>query len=70
MLFFDHLVDIDSIQVFDARVVGVVEGKKEKNLWVVRMIAKGHLVLLLRPIVIQFIHDEGKAEVQAGEMLV
>jgi hypothetical protein len=25
---------------------------------------------LLRPIVIQFIHDEGKAEVQAGEMLV
>jgi hypothetical protein len=35
MLFFDHLVDIDSIQVFDACVVvGVVEGEAEKNLWV------------------------------------
>jgi hypothetical protein len=70
MLFFDHLVDIDSIQVIDARVVGVVEGEAEKNLWVARMKAKGHLVLLLRPRVIEFIHDDGEAEVQAGEMLV
>jgi hypothetical protein len=70
MLFFDHLVDIDSIQVFDACVVGVVEGETEKNLWVARMVAKCHIVLLLRPMVIEFIHDEGEAEVQAGEMLV
>jgi hypothetical protein len=39
MLFLYHLVDIDSIQVFDTRVVGVVEGEKEKNLWVARLIA-------------------------------
>jgi hypothetical protein len=32
MLLFDHLVDIDSIQVFDACVVGVVEGETEKDL--------------------------------------
>jgi hypothetical protein len=71
MLFFDHLVDIDSIQVFDTCwVVGVVEGEKEKNLWVTWIIAKSHLVLLPRPIVIEFIHDEGETEVQAGEMLV
>jgi hypothetical protein len=70
MLFLYHLVDIDPIQVFDACVVGVVEGEAEKNLWVARMIAKGHLVLLLRPMVIELIHDEGEAEVQAGEMLV
>jgi hypothetical protein len=70
ILFFDHLVDIDPIQVFDACVVGVVEGKVYKNLWVARMIAKGHLVLLPRSMVIQFIHDKSKAEVQAGEMFV
>jgi hypothetical protein len=70
MLFFDHLVDIDPVQVFDACVVGVVEGEDNKDLWVARMIAKGSLVLLSRSIVIQFIHDKSKAEVQAGEMLV
>jgi hypothetical protein len=70
MLFFDHLVDIDSIQVFDACVVGVIEGEEEKDLWVTRMEAKGHLVLLLRPRVIEFIHDDVETEVQAGEMLV
>jgi hypothetical protein len=51
-------------------VVGVVEGEKEKDLWVAWIIAKRHLVLLLRPMVIEFIHDDGEAEVQAGEMLV
>jgi hypothetical protein len=40
MLFFDHLLDIDSIQVFDACVVGMIEGEKDKDLWVVRLIAK------------------------------
>jgi hypothetical protein len=29
-----------------------------------------NFVLLLRPRVIEFIHDDGEAEVQAGEMLV
>jgi hypothetical protein len=71
MLFFDHLVDIDSIQVFDTCcVVGVVEGKEEKDLWVARVIAMSKIVLLLRPMVIEFIHDEGEAEVQAGELLL
>jgi hypothetical protein len=70
MLFFYHLVDIDLIQVFVTRVVGVVEGEAEKDLWVAWLIAKGHLVLLLRPMFIEFIHDDGEAEVQAGEMLV
>jgi hypothetical protein len=70
MLFFDHLVDIDPIQVFDACVVGVVEGEAEKDLWVISIIAMSHLVLLLRSIVIEFIHDEGEAEVQAGELLL
>jgi hypothetical protein len=65
-----HLVDINPIQVFDACFVGVVEGEDNKDLWVARLIAKGHLVLLPRSMVIQFIHDESKAEVQAGEMLV
>jgi hypothetical protein len=70
VLFFDHLVDIDSIQVFDACVVGVVEGEAEKDLRVARIIAKGHLVLLPRPMVIEFVHDDGEAEVQAGELLL
>jgi hypothetical protein len=70
MLFFDHLVDIDSIQIFDACVVGVVEGEKEKDLRVARIIAKSHLVLLPRPMVIDFVYDEGEAEVQAGELLL
>jgi hypothetical protein len=70
MLFFYHLLDIDSIQVFDACVVGMVEGEAEKDLWVVWLIAKGHLVLLLRPMVIEFIHDDGEVEVQAGELLL
>jgi hypothetical protein len=69
-LFFDHLVDFDSIQVFDACVVGVVEGEVYKDLWVARLIAMSCLVLFLRPMVIQFIHDESKVEVQAGEMLI
>jgi hypothetical protein len=69
MLFFDHLVDIYSIQVFDACWIGVVEGEAEKDLWVARMIAKGQLVLLPRPMVIEFVHDESKAEVQASELL-
>jgi hypothetical protein len=62
-LFFDHLVDIDSIQVFDACVVGVVECEAEKNLWVAWMEVMSHLILLLCPRVIQFIHDDGEAEV-------
>jgi hypothetical protein len=33
------------------------------------MEAMSHLELSLRPMVIQFIHDDGKAEMQAGEML-
>jgi hypothetical protein len=70
MLFFDHLLDIDSIQVFDACVVGVVEGEAEKDLWVARMEVMSHLILLPRPMVIEFIHDEGEAEVQAGELLL
>jgi hypothetical protein len=70
MLFFDHLVDIDSIQVFDACVVGVVECEAEKNLWVISMITMSHFVLFLRPMVIELIHDDGEAEVQAGELLL
>jgi hypothetical protein len=70
MLFFDHLVDIDSIQVFDACWIGEIESETEKDLWVARIIAKGRFVLLLGLQVIEFIHDDGEAEVQAGELLL
>jgi hypothetical protein len=70
MLFLDHLVDIDSIQVFDASWIGVGESETEKDLWVARLIAKGRFVLLFGPRVIQFIHDDGEAEVQACELLL